>query len=206
MRCDFASSVAKSLSTAIDVAAREPVEERRLAGVRVADQRDRERAAARLALRVARAARSCCSSSLRRAMRVRTMRRSSSSCVSPTPRVPMPPACRSRCVHARVRRGSMYSSCASSTCVRASRLRARAGEDVEDQRAAVDDLRADDLLEVAHLRRREVVVEHHQRRAVCCSAIALISSALPLPTNVAGSGAGACAQDCRRRRSRRRSR
>ena len=66
-----------------------------------------------------------CSSPLSWLIFVRTMRRSISSCVSPTPRVPMPPACRSRCDHCRVSRGSMYSSCASSTCVRASRLRAR---------------------------------------------------------------------------------
>src|SRR5205823_13410228 len=37
-----------------------------------------------------------------------------------------------------------------------------AGEDVEDQAAAVDDFRPDDLLEVAHLRRPEVVVEYNQ--------------------------------------------
>src|SRR5205085_3970863 len=41
-----------------------------------------------------------------------------------------------------------------------------AGEDVEDQPAAVDDLHADDLLEVAHLRGSEVVIEDHQRGAV----------------------------------------
>ena len=41
--------------------------------------------------------------------------------------------------------------------------RARAArEDVEDQLGAVDDLRLERLLEVAHLRRREVVVEDDQ--------------------------------------------
>ena len=53
-------------------------------------------------------------------MRSRMMRRSVSSCDSPGPRVPMPPPVRERCVHSRVRRGSWYSSWASSTCRRPS--------------------------------------------------------------------------------------
>src|SRR5213078_2028411 len=40
-----------------------------------------------------------------------------------------------------------------------------AREDVEDQAAAVDDLRADDLLQIARLSRREVVVEDDERGA-----------------------------------------
>ncbi len=51
-------------------------------------------------------------------------RRSVSSCVSPGPRVPMPPPVRERCVHMRVRRGSWYSSWASSTWSRPSCVRA----------------------------------------------------------------------------------
>ena len=47
-------------------------------------------------------------------------RRSVSSCDSPGPRVPIPPPVRERCVHRRVRRGSWYSSCASSTWSRPS--------------------------------------------------------------------------------------
>ena len=58
-------------------------------------------------------------------MRCRMMRRSVSSWVSPGPRRPMPPRIRERWVHIRVRRGSRYSSCASSTCSLASWLRAR---------------------------------------------------------------------------------
>src|SRR5437763_831823 len=58
-------------------------------------------------------------------MRVRTRRRSTSSWVSPGPRVPTPPPSRERCVHWRVRRGSRYWSWASSTCILPSRLRAR---------------------------------------------------------------------------------
>ena len=47
-------------------------------------------------------------------------RRSVSSWDSPGPRVPIPPPVRERCVHRRVRRGSWYSSCASSTWSRPS--------------------------------------------------------------------------------------
>ena len=36
------------------------------------------------------------------------------------------------------------------------------GEDVEDQRDAVDDVAREQLLEVALLRGRELVVEHHE--------------------------------------------
>ena len=48
-------------------------------------------------------------------MRVRKMRLSTSICFSPMP-LTRPPACLSKCVHMRVRRGSWYSLCASSTC------------------------------------------------------------------------------------------
>ena len=52
------------------------------------------------------------------------IRRSVSSWVSPGPREPMPPWVRERWVHSRVRRGSWYSSWASSTWSRPSWLRA----------------------------------------------------------------------------------
>ena len=59
-------------------------------------------------------------------MRARSTRRSCSSCFSPSPpRAPMPPPWRDRWLHCRVSRGSRYLSRASSTWVRASRLRAR---------------------------------------------------------------------------------
>src|SRR5690242_2558604 len=57
-------------------------------------------------------------------MRSRMTRRSVSSWLSPGPRDPMPPWVRERCVQSRVRRGSWYSSCASSTCSRPSCVRA----------------------------------------------------------------------------------
>ncbi len=56
--------------------------------------------------------------------RSRARRRSTSSCVSPGPRVPMPPPCCPKCTQARVSRGSMYCNCAISTCRRDSRVRA----------------------------------------------------------------------------------
>ena len=55
----------------------------------------------------------------------RITRRSDSSCVSPGPRVPMPPPRRSRWVHCPTSRGSRYVSCASSTCSLPSLVRAR---------------------------------------------------------------------------------
>ena len=51
-------------------------------------------------------------------------RRSVSSCVSPGPRVPMPPPSCDMALPRPVSRGSMYSSCASSTCSWPSRVRA----------------------------------------------------------------------------------
>ena len=58
-------------------------------------------------------------------MRCRTSLRSVSICVSPGPRVPMPPPRRSRCVHCPASLGSRYSCCANSTCRRPSLVRAR---------------------------------------------------------------------------------
>src|SRR5207302_2978602 len=69
-----------------------------------------------------------------------------------------------------------------------------AGEDVEDQAAAVDDLRADDLLEVAHLRRPEVVVEHDQRRVVM-RGDRLDLLRFPLADERSGVGGGAARQN-----------
>ena len=77
--------------------------QRRLAGVRVADQRDDVHARAPAA--ASRCRRGRCDlarARLESRMRSRISRRSVSSCVSPGPRVPMPPPRRSRCCpHAR---------------------------------------------------------------------------------------------------------
>src|SRR5215203_3291196 len=82
-------------------------------------------------------------------------RRSVSSCVSPGPRMPMPPRNFSRWVHIRVRRGSMYSNCASSTCILASLDRAL---------GAIHHALARRVLDVLPLRRCEFVVEDDERR------------------------------------------
>lgn len=58
-------------------------------------------------------------------MRTRSRRRSVSSWVSPGPRRPIPPFCRSRWVQPRTSRVLMCSSCASSTCNLPSWVRAR---------------------------------------------------------------------------------
>ena len=79
----------------------------------------------RRALYRARCRRTSSRSRLSFCMRVRTSRRSVSICVSPGPRVPMPPPRRSRCVHCPASLGSKYSCCASSTCKRPSLVRAR---------------------------------------------------------------------------------
>ena len=58
-------------------------------------------------------------------IRRRIRRRSVSSCVSPGPRVPIPPPSRDKATPAPTNRGSRYSSCASSTCNLPSRVLAR---------------------------------------------------------------------------------
>ena len=72
------------------------------------------RAAARAALREARSRLTASISFLRAAARARSSLLSTSICFSPMPLV-RPPLCRSRWDHIRVRRGSWYSACASST-------------------------------------------------------------------------------------------
>ena len=60
-------------------------------------------------------------------------------------------------------------------------------EDVENQLGAIDDAPAEDLFEVARLRRRELVVEDHDVDARLRRRPAAIVSALPRPMNVAAS-------------------
>ena len=107
--------------------ARQPVEERRLAGVGVAHQRHRGHrlllpAIAQSGSGAAGRGRSPSASD---SIRVRIRRRSVSSFVSPGPRVPMPPPSRDKAVLDPASRGSRYFSCASSTCRLPSRVRAR---------------------------------------------------------------------------------
>ena len=94
------------------------------------------------------------------AIRSRTRRRSTSSCVSPGPRVPTPPPPGARGASTgAVSRGSRYWSCASSTCSLPSRLRARCAKMSRMSALRSMTLRLSALLEVALLRRRELVVE-----------------------------------------------
>ena len=100
-----------------DLAAGERVEQRRLARVRVAGERDRRQVRAlALGAHAPRGWRRRRASRRRSAaIRSRARRRSVSICDSPGPRVPMPPPRRSRCVHSPRMRARLYSSWASST-------------------------------------------------------------------------------------------
>ena len=92
-------------------------------------------------------------------MRSRTRRRSTSSCVSPGPRVPTPPP-QARQVGPGARQPWQQVLELRQLDLQLALEAARAlREDVEDQRAAVDDLAAERLLEVALLCGRERVVE-----------------------------------------------
>ena len=71
----------------------------------------------------------------------------------------MPPFCRVKWPQNRVSRGSKCCSCASSICSLPSRVRARCGENVENERRAVEDLAVERLLQIAALRGGKLVVE-----------------------------------------------
>ena len=118
-------------------------------------------------------------------MRSRTIRRSVSSWVSPGPRVPMPPAWRSRCFHMPVSRGIMYSSCASSTWSRDSRVRARRAK-----MARISSERSTTLISSSFSRLRTWAGERSSskiaRSASRSAAEALTSATLPFPMKVAG--------------------
>ena len=148
-----------------DLGAGQAVEQRRLAGVRVAGERDLRQVRA-LALGAHRRARGASRPSSRRrsaVMRLRARRRSVSICDSPGPRAPMPGCAalaprRSRCVHSPRMRAMLYSSCASSTCSLPSALCACPAKMSRITRRAVDDRHAEPLLEVALLARAQLVV------------------------------------------------
>ena len=92
-------------------------------------------------------------------MRVRIFRRSTSSLVSPGPRVPMPPPSRDSSGPAPISRGSRYFSCASSTCSLPSRVRARRAKMSRISCVRSTTLQRQALLQLAQLRRRQLVVE-----------------------------------------------
>ena len=94
-------------------------------------------------------------------MRRSRRRRSTSSCVSPGPRVPMPAPCWLSCGAAAAQARQPVAQLRELDLHRAFLARRVLGEDVEDQRDAVDDVDREQLLEVALLRGRELVVEDH---------------------------------------------
>ena len=90
------------------------------------------------------------------------LRRSVSSWVSPGPRVPMPPPSCDMALPRPVRRGSMYSSCASSTCNWPSRVRAWRAKMSRMSCVRSRTRQGKRGLKVAQLRGRKVVVEEDQ--------------------------------------------
>ena len=133
------------------LARRQHVEQRRLAGVRVADERDRRhrRLVAPLAQLRAPPPDRRRSPSADRWMRWRMRRRSVSSLVSPGPRVPMPPPSRDSAVAgADQARQQVLQLRELDLQLAFARPRAPR-EDVEDELRAIDDLALEALLEVA---------------------------------------------------------
>ena len=177
------SSVAKSLSSARTLGAGQRVEQRALAGVRVADDGDgRARPRGRACAGAARAASpSCLSWCSRCVTRSFARRRPISSFVSPGPRPPMPPVSRERLSSFCARRGIAYLSCASSTWSLPSAACGALGEDVEDELRAVDDLEVGVLGDRARLRGRQLAVEDEDARRRARMARTTTSSSLPLP-------------------------
>ena len=144
----------------LGVRTRQHVEQRRLARVGVADQRDgRHRRLVPPLAQLAAALAHLSMSSLIAWMRVRMRRRSVSSLVSPGPRVPMPPPSRDSAAPAPASRGSRYLQLRQLDLQLAFAGPRAPREDVEDQLRAVDDLAPDLLLDLAQLRRRQLVVE-----------------------------------------------
>ena len=104
----------------------------------------------------------------------------------------MPPFWRSRCVQPRTRRVAMCLQLRELDLQLAFEAARALREDVEDQPGAIEHAALRALLEVALLARRQRVIEQHHVGAMLERAAARISSALPLPTDRRGSGAGAC--------------
>ena len=116
-------------------------------------------------------------------------RRSVSSWVSPGPLVPMPPACwRERAAGAAKPRQSVLQERELDLGLALGGARVL-GEDVEDDRGAVDRRAPEDLLEVALLGGREIVFEHHRVRVDREADARAAPATLPEPRKVAGSGA-----------------
>ncbi len=121
-------------------------------------------------------------------MRARSSRRSVSSWVSPGPRRPIPPFCRSRWVQPRTRRVLMCCSWASSTCSLPSWVRARWAK-----MSRIRPVRSSTRHSSSRSRLRSWLgLRAWLNMTISASlarTLAAISSSLPLPTNVRGCGA-----------------
>ena len=179
-----------------DLGAGERVQQRRLADVRVAGERDRRRlrsggapcGASRAGARAPSAA-----SSAPRCGGARC-RRSVSSCDSPGPRVPTPPPRRSRCCHMPRMRGRLYSSCASSTWSLPSALTACCAK-----MSRISCVRSITRAPSASSRKRcctgSSSSSTSRLSASASSKSSFSSSSLPLPTYVRCAGRGAVLHD-----------
>ncbi len=119
--------------------------------------------------------------------RVPISRRSVSSCVSPGPRKPMPPVCRSRWVQPRTSRVDRCCSCASSTCSLPSALCARCAKmsRIRLTRSTTRHCSARSRLRCCA---PDSAWSKMTRSASVATRRAAISSTLPRPANSAGSG------------------
>ena len=128
-------------------------------------------------------------------IRFKMIRRSISSCVSPGPRspteplpppAPEPPPWRSKWVHKRCRRGSMYLYCASSTCVFALAVWARMAKisRIRDVRSSILILSSASILRIclAESSSSKITMPISRSASSSLRMYSLISSSLPLPT------------------------
>ena len=117
-------------------------------------------------------------------MRSWMRRRSTSNCDSPSPRIPMPPFCRERCVHIRVNRGKMCCSWAISICILPSRVRARWAK-----MSRISAVRSSTLQSKSRSKLRVCAGLNSSSKITVstspCFASSANSLALPLPMNVA---------------------
>ena len=141
----------------------------------------------------------CLSISARRSfsndIRFRMIRRSISNCVSPGPRspteplpppAPEPPPWRSKWVHKRCRRGSMYLYCASSTCVFALAVCARMAKisRISEVRSNILIFNSASMLRIcfAESSSSKITIPISRSASSSFRIYSLISSSLPLPT------------------------
>ena len=119
------------------------------------------------------------------AIRSRILRRSTSNCVSPGPRVPMPPPNLERWVHClREARQEIFQL--SQLYLKLSLIAASAlGEDVKNKLAAIDDSNLKRGFQIALLCRAQILIDDHKIGLQVFEGD-WISSTLPRPTKVAG--------------------